>query len=308
MDTPILVIVGPTAVGKSALALRLATAVGGEIVSADSRQVYRHMDIGTAKPSPDELAAVPHHLIDVADPDEDYSLAVFLRQAREAIQNVKNRGRLPILAGGTGQYVWGLLEGWQVPEVAPDAELRRRLEGRAESEGADTLYAELSQLNPEAASRIDPRNVRRVIRALEVSYSSPESANRGMEKSPPPYDAKLIGLTMPRRTLYRRIDDRVDAMMEAGFLDETRRLLEMGYGPELPSMSSVGYRELAMHLEGKLSLDEAVQRIKYGTHRIARHQYAWFRLGDERVAWFDVSDGFEEAMEEAMRWARAKSM
>jgi tRNA dimethylallyltransferase len=305
MHNKLITIVGPTAVGKSALALRLATAFGGEIVNADSRQVYRYMDIGTAKPSQEQRAAVPHHLIDMIDPDEGYSLALFLRRAAQAIQDIQARSRLPILVGGTGQYVWGLLEGWQVPEVQPDVELRQRLEARAAAEGPAALYEDLARLDPSAAGRIDPRNARRIIRALEVCYSSSERAGVAPRKIPPPYRVKMLGLTLERSALYGRIDARVDAMLQAGWIEEVRSLMKRGYSPELPSLSSLGYRELIQHLKGELPLDVAVERIKHSTHRFARHQYAWFRLSDERIRWYDAASGFERIEAEVEEWLRA---
>ena len=295
-----LAIVGPTAAGKSALAMRLATSVPTEIVNADSRQVYRHMDIGTAKPSPEEREAVPHHLIDIVGPDQEYSLALFLQRATDAIRDIHKRGVLPVLVGGTGQYVWALLEGWRVPRVPPDPGLRLSLEERARSSGPEALYTELTKKNPEAAARIDARNVRRVIRALEVWYAAPDARPETAQK--PTYETRVIGLTMERSALYRRIDKRVDAMIAAGWVDEVRSLLERGYGPELPSMSSVGYGELVRHLNGELSLDEAVERIKGRTHRFARHQYAWFRPGDERIRWFNAETGLDDAEQEVGRW------
>ncbi|MDP6108185.1 MAG: tRNA (adenosine(37)-N6)-dimethylallyltransferase MiaA, partial [Candidatus Brocadiia bacterium] len=273
MGQTLLAIVGPTAAGKSALALRLALRHGGEIVSADSRQVYRLMDIGTAKPAPEELSAVPHHLIDAVDPDEPFSLAMFLEQARAAIADIAARSRLPILVGGTGQWVWALLEGWEVPAVAPDTRLRANLEERARQEGHEALYAELSRTDPAAAARIDARNVRRVVRALEIAAVGGTPPGKDTpDKTSPPFDARLIGLTLERGELYRRIDDRVDSMIERGWVGEVSGLLERGYGPELPSMSGLGYGDLARHVRGELDLDAAVELIKFGTHRFARSQ------------------------------------
>jgi tRNA dimethylallyltransferase len=286
--TPFIAIVGPTAVGKSAFAVSLAEEIGGEIVSADSRQVYRHMDIGTAKPPPADRARVPHHLIDILDPDDDFSLAVFLRLANEAIADVQRRGRVRIVVGGTGQYAIALLEKWDVPEVAPDTSLRERLEQRAHDEGGDALYRELTRLDPDAARRIDPRNVRRVVRALEVLGSGQKPSVRPAEAKL--FDAFVIGLTLPRSELYARIDARVDAMIAAGWVEEVEALIRMGYGPDLPSMSSLGYGELVRHLKSDWPLAEAVARIKARTHRFARQQYAWFRLTDKRIHWFDAHD------------------
>ena len=296
MHDRLLTIVGATASGKTRLALELAKRFGGEVVSADSRQVYRYMDIGTAKPSTGERSAVPHHLVDVVDPDEGYSLALFLDQAKEAIRQVQERSRLPLLVGGAGQYVWALLEGWQVPRYPPEGELREGLERRAESEGPDLLHAELTRLDPEAAARIDRRNVRRVVRALELAHSSPDLGRRqGERKIAPAYDTLVLGLALERSALYRRINRRVDAMIEGGWLEEVRALLRRGYGPGLPALSSLGYRELVEHLEGAVSLPEAVERIKGRTRRFARGQHAWFRRDDARIHWLDPSSAFDEA-------------
>lgn len=301
-------IVGPTAVGKTALAMRLARQLDAEIVSADSRQVYRHMDIGTAKPSVEQRRVVPHHLIDVVDPDEEYSLALFLRQASSVIQEIRSSRRLPILVGGTGQYVWGILEGWQVPTVPPDQGLRATLEARAGVEGPQALYQELHARDPDAARRIDSRNTRRVIRALEVFLYDAKGAASRRSKEPPSYEVVAIGLTLDRVELYERIDGRVDAMMRAGWVREVEALLARGYGTELPSMSGLGYKELAQHLAVETSLDEAVSAIKRRTKKFARRQYTWFKPTDERIRWFDASpDGLDAAVAEVIRAVREES-
>ena len=302
MRDRLLAIVGPTGVGKSALALSLATRFGGEIVSADSRQVYRYMDIGTAKPSSKDRAAVPHHLIDIVDPDQDFSLVMFLRQASEAVHSGLRQPGTTILVGGTGQWVWALLEGWQVPLVTPDADLRRDLEARAANDGYAALHAELARLDPEAATRIDPRNVRRVVRALEVSLSGAGSAPGQPRKRAPGYQTKVVGLTLDRARLYQRIDRRVEVMIESGWLEEVRALLERGYGSELPSMSGLGYGDLVRHIRGELTLEQAVECIKSRTHRFARHQYAWFRPDDKRIAWYDAGTELGRAETCAARW------
>jgi tRNA dimethylallyltransferase len=287
----LIAVVGPTATGKTALAVALARAIDGEIVGADSRQVYRRLDIGTAKPTPDERALAPHHLLDVVDPDEPFSLAEYLELATAALEDIWARGRQPLLVGGSGQYVWALLEGWTVPRLPPQRELRRSLEERAEREGAEALHRELAHVDPQAAAGIDPRNVRRVIRALEVYQTTGRPISFWQEKAPPSWDTLVLGLACPRDELYRRIDARVDGMMQAGLVDEVQGLLTMGYSRELPSMSGIGYREVCQYLAGELDLSAAAARIKTATHRLARQQATWFRRDDPRIRWLDVSLG-----------------
>ncbi|RME37860.1 MAG: tRNA (adenosine(37)-N6)-dimethylallyltransferase MiaA [Thermoflexia bacterium] len=285
---PVVAIVGPTAVGKTALSIYLAERLNGEVVSADSRLFYRGMDIGTAKPTPEEQARVPHHLIDIADPDETVGLAQFLQLAQAAIREIHRRGRLPFVVGGTGQYVRALLEGWSPPAVPPDPALRAQLEEEARREGPEALYARLAALDPEAAAKIDPRNVRRVVRALEVCLRTgrPFSAQRAV--ATPPYRTLWIGLTMDRKALYARADARVDAMVQAGLAEEVRRLLEAGYTWDLPAMSGLGYIQFQPYFEGRATLEEVAAQIKRDTRRLIRHQYAWFRLNDPRIHWFDA--------------------
>ena len=304
MNNRLLVIVGPTAVGKSALGLELARAFDGEIVSADSRQVYRHMDIGTAKPSLEERTSVNHHLIDIIDPDEPYSLALFQRDANDAILSIKKNERLPVMVGGSGQYVWAVIDGWQVPLVPPDPELRERLERRAGEEGTSALYDELERLDPEAATRVDGGNTRRVVRALEVYLGTGDTRQVQRPKNSTNLNVKILGLTMDRARLYRTIDERVERMVSEGWLDEVQGLLDRGFSPELPAMSSLGYGELVRCLRGELSLDDAVQRIKYRTHGYARRQYAWFKPPDERISWYDLPYQYDEVADEIDRWIR----
>jgi len=280
----LLAIVGPTGTGKSRLAIRLAQAFDGEIVSADSRQVYRYMDIGTAKPSKEEQALVPHHLIDMVNPDEDFSLAQYQGLAYRAIEDIKQRGKRAILAGGSGLYVWAVLEGWMIPKVAPDLRLRQRLE----MVERDELYRELAQIDPVAAQRIDPRNVRRIIRAIEVYRQTKVPFSQLQLKTKTQFDSLIIGLTADREELYRRIDLRVDEMIKAGLVDEVKGLIDRGYNLSLPAMSGIGYKQIAMYLRGELTLPLAIQQIKFETHRLARHQYSWFRLKDDRIRWFDI--------------------
>jgi tRNA dimethylallyltransferase len=292
-------IVGPTATGKSSLALELSQTLGGEITNADSRQVYRYMDIGTAKPTQEEREQVPHYLVDVVTPDQEFNLALYLKKALEAIQQTEKRGKLPFLVGGSGLYVWALLEGWNIPPVPPDPMMRRELEERAQVEGAAALYEELRQLNPVAAERIDPRNARRIIRALEVSRHG--GASPALPEKKNKVESLVIGLTADRNSLYGRIDARVDGMMKRGLLAEVEELVAKGYGFDLPSMSGLGYRQIGMFLQGQTDLSTAVQQIKYSTHRFARHQYNWFRLKDERIHWFEIGANAKREVQDTIQ-------
>jgi tRNA dimethylallyltransferase len=277
------VLVGPTAAGKTALAIELAQRFEGEIVSADSRQIYRGMDIGTAKPTRDEQARAPHHLIDIVAPDESYTLANYQADAYVTIDNILARDKQPFLVGGTGLYVRAVVRGLRIPRVPPNKELR----GQLASEDSAALYERLRALDPDAAARIDPRNVRRTIRALEVCLTTGARFSALGRVAPPPYRITQIGLTMSRSQLYARIDARVDKMMADGLVDEVKSLVVLGYGWELPSMSGLGYRQIGEYLRGGASLDEAVANIKRATRDFVRRQYAWFRLKDERIRWFE---------------------
>lgn len=281
-------IVGPTGVGKSKLALGLAQTFDGEIVSADSRQVYCRMDIGTAKPSPQELALVPHHLISIVNPDEDFSLAQYQELACRAIDAIQQRNKLPLLVGGSGLYVWSVLEGWGIPQVPPDPEFRHSLEKEAADVGKDEVYQELVKADPVAAQRIDPRNMRRVIRALEVCRSAGAPFSQLQNKEAPPFNTLIIGLTADRGELYRRIDLRVDEMIKQGLVAEVEKLVNMGYDLNLPAMSGISYKQIGMFLNREMTLPAAIQQIKFETHRFVRHQYAWFRLKDDRIKWFNI--------------------
>jgi tRNA dimethylallyltransferase len=294
----LIVIVGPTGIGKSALALELSGQFVCEVVSADSRQIYRGMDIGTAKVTPAELAQTPHHLIDIVDPDEDFSLAEYQERAYAAIAEITRRGRWPVLVGGTGQYVRAVIEGWRIPRVPPDPALRQSLFEEAEREGAPALYARLIALDPAVGEYVDARNVRRVVRALEVCLKSgrPFSDQRGRDA--PPYEILQVGLTMERAALYARIDARIELMIERGLADEVRSLVEAGYDWSLPAMSSLGYIQLRGYIEGRASLDECVALIKKATRRFIRQQYNWFRLSNPKIHWIDV--GLEAPGPEAL--------
>lgn len=301
MLPPLLVIGGPTAVGKTDLSLHLAAELGGEIVSADSRQVYRGMDIGTAKPTLAERQLVPHHLIDIREPNETISLSEYQQLAAQAMAQIHGRGRLPMLVGGTGQYVRAVVEGWQTPELPPQPGLRAELEAQAEREGKEAVFARLAALDPASAARIDPRNLRRVIRALEVTLTLGRPFSQAQSKAPPPYRILQIGLTRPRPALYARADARIEAMIAAGFVEEVGRLLAAGFGPDLPSFSSLGYRELAAHLAGEMSLDEAIILLRRHTREFIRRQYNWFSLSDPAIAWFDLETRTPDEVLNAVR-------
>ncbi len=285
---PLIAIVGPTGIGKTTLAINLAQAFSGQIVSADSRQIYQWMDIGTAKPSARELAAAPHHLIDIVSPDYVLTLSEFQERAYAAIDAIHAQNNLPLLVGGTGQWVWSVVEGWGIPRVPPDLTLRAELQAEAQTIGSEAFHAKLAAVDPDAAAKLDHRNVRRVIRALEVYLKTGIPISAHQQKSPPPYRILMIGLNMPRERLYLRIDNRIDRMMEAGFLAEVEDLLARGYNLHHPSMSGLGYRQLGRYLQGEISLEEAVTLTKKETRRFIRQQYNWFRLDDERIFWLDV--------------------
>lgn len=283
----LIVIVGPTAAGKTALSLDLAEALRGEIISADSRQIYRGMDIGTAKATPAERARVPHHLLDIVRPDQVLSVVEYQKLAYAAIEEIAARGRLPFLVGGTGQYIRAVIEGWVVPGVAPRPELRAALQAQAEATGSEALHGRLAALDPVAAAAIDYRNVRRVIRALEVCLTTGRPISAQQRKIAPRYRILQIGVTRPRAELFARVDARVDRMIADGLVDEVRRLAEAGYDWNLPAMSGIGYRQIGAYLRGEMSLDEATAHIKRQTRRFIHQQGVWFRADDPAIRWFD---------------------
>ena len=285
---PLVLLVGPTAVGKTDVAIDLAEMLDGEIVSADSRLFYRGMDIGTAKPSAGERRGVPHHLIDIVSPAETLSLADFQSRAREAITQIASRGKLALLVGGTGQYVRAVVEGWSPPAVEPQAGLRDILARLKDEQGADWLHRRLAQLDPQAAEKIDPRNSRRTIRALEVILTTGRLFSAQQRRSASPYQLLTIGLERPRPELYARVDARIDAMFAAGLLEEVRGLLERGYGPELPAMSAIGYRECARVLHGEWTVEQAKSEMRRATRVYVRRQANWFKQSDENIRWFEA--------------------
>ncbi len=285
----LLAIVGPTGVGKSDFGVELALRYDGEVISADSMQVYRGMDIGTAKLSPEEMRGVPHHLVDVVDPDQEFSVAEYQKYAEAAIDAILARGCLPVVVGGTGLYIRTLLEDMLFPDPGADWELRRELQQEAARHGNQYLHRRLAGVDPEAAAKLHPNDLRRVIRALEVytRTGTPISALQAASRNKPPrYDLLIIGLTCDRQELYRRIDLRVDRMIAAGLVDEVRALLER-YPPGLTAMQALGYKEIQGYLAGRYTFDEAIEILKRETRRYAKRQYTWFRR-DKRVIWVDL--------------------
>jgi tRNA dimethylallyltransferase len=285
---PLVVILGPTAVGKTGVALEVAQALNGEIVGADSRQVYRYMDIGTVKPTPEQRSQVVHHLVDVIDPDDNLSLQRYQTMALQAVADIQQRGRLPLLVGGTGQYITAIVEGWTIPEVPPNEILRAELESFVQAFGAESLHARLRDADPEAAQKIHPNNVRRVIRYLEMIYATGETVATLQRKQPPPYRIYQLGLEMERQALYARSDRRIDQMMELGFLNEVKSLLDRGYSRALPSMSGLGYVQLASHVLDDTPLDDAVETTKAATRDFIKRQMTWFRGHDSGIVWHNV--------------------
>ena len=290
MKEDLLVIVGPTAVGKTRLSLELAAEFNGEIISGDSMQVYRGMDIGTAKATAAERAKVPHHLIDFLDPDRPFSVEEFQRLARKKITEIQNRKHLPMLVGGTGLYIQAVTHGYQFPGVEADPDVREEMNAFADREGNEALLEKLRKVDPKTAARLHPNNRPRVIRALEIYRATGKPASQLMRKeSESPYHLLWLGLTRPRPMLYQRIDQRVDSMIEAGLVEEVARLRRLGYGKDLQSMQALGYKEIMEYLEGRMSLAEAIEEIKRGTRNYAKRQLSWFRRIKE-INWFDVSD------------------
>ncbi len=298
---PLILIIGPTAVGKTELAIQLAERMNGEIISADSRLFYRGMDIGTAKPSKEEMARAPHYLIDIVNPDETLSLAVFQEKAKELIADIHARGKLPFLVGGTGQYIRAVTQGWTPPEVIADERLRVELEKMKEERGFEWLHAKLEILDPEAASKIDARNVRRTIRALEVILTTGRKFSDQRGKVESPYHLITIGLNRPREELYQRVDERIDLMFANGFLDEVKGLLEKGYPSTLPSMSAIGYRECVRVIKGELTLEQAKVEMRRVTRIFVRRQANWFKESDPDIMWFRVEKGVEMEVEKNIR-------
>lgn len=288
-DRPLVILTGPTAVGKTALSIALAKAINGEIISADSMQVYRHMDIGSAKIKTEEMAGVPHHLIDVLEPTEAFNVVVFQKLAKEAMKEIYERGRIPILVGGTGFYIQAVLYDIDFTENDEDASLRSELEGLARREGPEILYEKLKAVDPDACKSIHAHNVKRVIRALEFYEKTGQRISEHNEiqrQNISPYRFAYFVLNDRREEIYKRIDIRVDQMMAAGLVEEVRQLKGMGCTKDMVSMQGLGYKEILRYLEGELTLEEAVYLIKRDTRHFAKRQLTWFRR-EKDVIWME---------------------
>lgn len=284
----LVIIVGPTAVGKTDIAIQVAERLNGEIISADSRLFYRGMDIGTAKPSLEERQNVSHHMIDIANPNETWSLALFQCEARRLVWDIWQRGRIPMLVGGTGQFIRAVTEEWSIPAQAPDETLRDALERWGRQIGAQQLHQKVAILDPEAASHIEPMNLRRSVRALEVIFLTGRLFSEQRTKKSSDFETCQIGLSRPRIELYERVDARIEKMIQDGLLDEVRHLLALGYSPDLPAFSAIGYREMISVLQGKISMEEAVVLMKRYTRQYIRRQANWFKPTDPAIYWFEV--------------------
>jgi tRNA dimethylallyltransferase len=300
-NPPLILIVGPTAVGKTEIAIQLAEKLGGEIISADSRLFYKGMDIGTAKPSHAERARVPHYLIDIVNPDETLSLAVFQEKAKDTIIDIRARKKLPFLAGGTGQYIRAVTQGWAPPEVTADERLRSVLEKLKEERGVIWLHDSLTLLDPVSAQKIDARNSRRTIRALEVIMTTGRRFSDLRRQADSPYHLITIGLNRPREELYRRVDERIDLMFANGFVEEVTGLLAKGYRPTLPSMSAIGYRECIRVVKGEWTVEQAKVEMRRVTRIFVRRQANWFKESDPNITWFKVEAGTIEEIEKNIR-------
>ncbi len=294
-------IVGPTAIGKTEISIAVAEALQAEIISADSRLIYRGMDIGTAKPSPEQLAQVPHHLIDIAEPEQSWSLARFKLAADEAILEVQERNRLPLLVGGTGQYVTAILEGWAPPPKAADDSIRTRYEDFAAEQGISALHSQLKEVDPSSAARIDPQNIRRVARALEVYELTGTPPSEQRRSSPPDYRVLRLGLHLPRPELYSRIDERIDRMLERGLVAEVRELLDRGIELDHSPMSGIGYRQIGEFLVGNQTLEQAVVEMRRLTRQFVRRQANWFKPDDPKIEWNDLGDGLADRLVDRIR-------
>lgn len=290
INKPLLVIVGPTAVGKTDFSIKLAQKLDAEIISSDSRLLYKGMDIGTAKPTTEQRQLVRHHLIDLLSPNEPWSLTLFINRITQVIHDIHSRNKLPILVGGTGQYVRAILEGWKPPALAPDPRLRNVLEKIGNNIGKEKLYGLLNNIDPLAASQIDPNNLRRTVRALEVILITGKRFSELKQRGNCPYSYVVIGLIRPRNELYTRIDTRIDEMIKMGFIGEVQQLLQQGYSKGLPAFSAIGYSQIMDYLQGNLTLEYAIQQIRSLSRKFVRRQGNWFKQTDPLIHWFQADD------------------
>ncbi|MEI5906770.1 tRNA (adenosine(37)-N6)-dimethylallyltransferase MiaA [Bacillus spongiae] len=303
----VIVLIGPTAVGKTALSIQLAKKFNGEIISGDSMQIYREMDIGTAKISPQEMEGIPHHLIDIKDPDEEFSVAEFQKQVRAKIKEITSRGKLPMIVGGTGLYIQSVLYDYHFTESEGDAGFRREMEQRIEKEGIQIVYDELRKIDAKSAENIHPNNTRRVIRALEIYHTTGKTMAQYQadQQKELLYNTTIIGLTMDREQLYSRINQRVDIMMEQGLFEEVKKLYDQGLN-NVQSIQAIGYKELYRYFEGNSTIEEAVLSLKQNSRRYAKRQLTWFR-NKMNVHWFDVTDMSElEKIEQISQFVAGK--
>ena len=311
MKKPLIIIGGPTACGKTGFSIRLAKEIGGEIISADSMQVYRYMDIGTAKVTPEEADGVPHYLIDEFDPDEEYNVMLFQQKAKAYMEQIWAKGKVPILVGGTGFYINALLYDNDFTETENDTSYREECYKLAQEQGPEVLFERLKEVDPEYAEIMHANNVKRVTRALEYHYLTGQKFsehNAEQKEKDTPYDAAVIILTMDREKLYERIELRIDIMMEQGLLEEVKGLLDKGYTPDLVSMQGIGYKEFIPYFNGECTLEEAVTQLKTNTRRFAKRQLTWFRRQIEGL-WVDMSKATgEEAMEDVLNYLKQQEI
>ena len=290
---PVVIITGPTAVGKTRISLSIAEKLKGEIISADSRLFYRGLDIGTAKPTLADRKRVLHHLIDIAEPDETLSLAVFQQSVYRISEQLWEREKIPFLVGGTGQFIRAIMEGWVVPPQEPDRALRQKIVEWGNEIGADILHEKLQMIDPAAAEKIEAGNLRRTVRAFEVIFSTGDLFSSQQQRHERGFKYKVVGLNLDRKMLYQRIDERINQMFVDGFVDEVRSLIDKGFDPSLPALSAIGYKEVIAYLQGKMSMDEVIVLMKRRTRSYVRRQANWFKPDDPRIKWFEFNDDVE---------------
>ena len=293
VKNPLVIIIGPTAVGKTQLSLRIAQRLDGEIISADSRLFYRGLDIGTAKPSPEERKLIKHHLIDIADPGQTLSLAVFQESVYRISRQLWKLEKTPLLVGGTGQFIRAIMEGWVIPPQKPDQALRQKIFEWGEAIGPELLHKKLQMIDPLAAEKIEAGNLRRTVRAFEVIFSTGDLFSSQRQRKNRGFKYKVVGLKRDRKALYQRIDERIYKMFADGFVDEVGSLINQGFSPALPALSAIGYKEVIAYLQEKMSMEEVIMLMKRRTRAYARRQANWFKPDDARIKWFEIDDDVE---------------